>query len=658
MPKLLWREPVLTTTIRSGPAVGIEPPDPGEPGAAPTVNRVIALGDVAGRESGGLVVLLVAVGALTLASNDFLTGSNLSNLARQVAIFGIIAVGQLLVILTAGIDLSVGSVLALSGAVTAQLLVAGWPIPLAILVGVALGTGLGIVNGLLVTKAKLPPFIATLGMLGIARGVVLVITDAKTVQPLPTSFEKIANGTQIGIPNLLIFAVIITVAIHFVLTRTVFGRYIYAVGSNPESARLAGVPVRVVTVSVYAISGSAGRHRRLPAHVPPGRGHPHRRHRLRAQRHRRLRDRRGQPVRGQGQRHGRGHGGVDHGGAQQRWQSLGHQRLLPADRHRCPHPGGRRVRPAEHPEVGRPLTGLLGGIELGGTKVICVVGTSPGDVLALDRHPTTMPDETLGWAVARLRALAEEHGPLAAVGVAAFGPVDLRPEASTYGCLLETPKRAWVGVDVLAPVRAAFPGVPVGIGSDVDGAALAEGATGAARGLRDFLYVTIGTGIGMGVVVDGVLVHGVLHPEMGHVTVPRVDGDSYAGACFAHGDCLEGMASGTAMTGRWGQRPEELAGERREAALDLEAAYLAAGLRNAVYAFAPERIVLGGGVAHMSGLVERVRRALAADLGGYPGLPEYARRDFVVTAGLGDIAGPAGALEFAAQAAASAASGS
>ncbi len=279
-----------------------------------------------------------------------------------------------------------------------------------------------------------------------------------------------------------------------------------------------------------------------------------------------------------------------------------------------------------------------------------MVGDGASGVLALDRHPTTTPGETLGWATDRLRAMADERGPLTAVGVAAFGPIDLRPDAPSYGRLLETPKRAWVGVDVLAPVRAAFPDVPVGVGSDVDGAALAEGATGAARGLRDYLYVTIGTGIGMGVVVDGVLVHGVLHPEMGHVTVPRVDGDTYEGACFAHGDCLEGMASGTAMTGRWGRRPEELEGEQREAALDLEAAYLAAGLRNAVYAFAPERIVLGGGVAHMDGLVERVRRSLAAALAGYPGLPEYARADFVVTAGLGDEAGPAGALEFAARA--------
>jgi fructokinase len=137
---------------------------------------------------------------------------------------------------------------------------------------------------------------------------------------------------------------------------------------------------------------------------------------------------------------------------------------------------------------------------------------------------------------------------------------------------------------------------------------------------------------------------------MGHVTVPRHPGDAYEGACFAHRDCLEGMASRTAMAGRWGKPPEELEGERRETALDMEAAYVAAGLRNAVYAFAPERIVLGGGVAHTAGLAERVRRALADSLGGYPGLPEYGRPDFVVTAGLGDMAGPGGALEFAARA--------
>jgi ribose transport system permease protein len=217
--------------------------------------RVLTFGDVFGRDAGGLIVLLVLFGAMTLASDEFLTGDNLANLARQVAIFGIIAVGQLLVILTAGIDLSVGSVLGLTGCVTAQLLVEGMPVPLAIVVGLFVGIGLGLFNGALVAYGKLPPFIVTLGMLGIARGLVLVLTDASTVQPLPDSFANIANGDFLGLPNLLwMFAVVVAVT-SFVLRRTVFGRYIYAVGSNPESARLAGVPVTAVLVSVYAIAG-------------------------------------------------------------------------------------------------------------------------------------------------------------------------------------------------------------------------------------------------------------------------------------------------------------------------------------------------------------------------------------------------------------------
>lgn len=217
--------------------------------------RVLTFGDVFGRDAGGLIVLLVLFGAMTLASDEFLTGDNLANLARQVAIFGIIAVGQLLVILTAGIDLSVGSVLGLTGCVTAQLLVEGMPVPLAIVVGLLVGVVLGLINGGLVAYGKLPPFIVTLGMLGIARGVVLVLTDASTVQPLPDSFGNIANGDFLGLPNLLwMFAVVVAITA-FVLRRTVFGRYIYAVGSNPESARLSGVPVTAVLVSVYSIAG-------------------------------------------------------------------------------------------------------------------------------------------------------------------------------------------------------------------------------------------------------------------------------------------------------------------------------------------------------------------------------------------------------------------
>jgi ribose transport system permease protein len=217
--------------------------------------RVLTFGDVFGRDAGGLIVLLILFGLLTLVSDEFLTGDNLANLARQVAIFGIIAVGQLLVILTAGIDLSVGSLLGLTGCVSAELLVHGWSIPLALLAALVVGAALGTFNGALVAYAGLPPFIVTLGMLGIARGVVLVLTNASTVQPLPGGFGDIANGSFLGIPNLLwIFAIVVVIAA-FVLRRTVFGRYVYAVGSNPESARLAGVPVTAVLVSVYAISG-------------------------------------------------------------------------------------------------------------------------------------------------------------------------------------------------------------------------------------------------------------------------------------------------------------------------------------------------------------------------------------------------------------------
>jgi ribose transport system permease protein len=206
------------------------------PVAVEPEERVLTFGDVFGRDAGGLIVLLVLFGGMTLASTEFLTADNMANLARQVAVFGIIVLG-------------------LTGAITAELLVHGVGILPAILVGMAAGAAIGVFNGSLVAYGKLPPFIVTLGMLGIARGVVLVLTDASTVQPLPDAFTNIANGDFLGLPNLLWMFVVVVVIASFVLRRTVFGRYVYAVGSNPESARLAGVPVTRVLVAVYAISG-------------------------------------------------------------------------------------------------------------------------------------------------------------------------------------------------------------------------------------------------------------------------------------------------------------------------------------------------------------------------------------------------------------------
>jgi ribose transport system permease protein len=235
-------------------------PQPAAAGAgAPAVReeRVLTFGDVFGRDAGGLIVLLILFGGLTYFVHDFMTGANMENLSRQVAVYGIIAVGQLLVILTAGIDLSVGSVIGLTGCMTAELIVHGTGVPVAILAGLAAGAAIGVFNGVLVAHGKLPPFIVTLGMLGIARGLVLVLTDAKSVGPLPDSFANIANGSDrwLHLPNLLWMLIVVVVVTAFVLRRTVFGRYIYAVGSNPESARLAGVPVTRVLVSVYAIAG-------------------------------------------------------------------------------------------------------------------------------------------------------------------------------------------------------------------------------------------------------------------------------------------------------------------------------------------------------------------------------------------------------------------
>lgn len=246
------------STPKAPPPAGGVPPEERGPERGPqeeSEERIVGLTDILGREAGGLLVLLILIAALTIATETFLTGTNLANLVRQVTVFAVLAVGQLFVILTGGIDLSVGSVLAFSGAVTAQLLAAGTPVPLAAGAGLIVGLALGVFNGALVAFFGIPPFIATLGMLGMARGMVLLITDAQTISNLPESFQAIANGSVLGIPNLLVALVVVGVIASFVLGRTVFGRYVYAVGSNAESARLSGVPVTRVLVSVYAISG-------------------------------------------------------------------------------------------------------------------------------------------------------------------------------------------------------------------------------------------------------------------------------------------------------------------------------------------------------------------------------------------------------------------
>jgi fructokinase len=289
---------------------------------------------------------------------------------------------------------------------------------------------------------------------------------------------------------------------------------------------------------------------------------------------------------------------------------------------------------------------LVGGIEAGGTKFVCAVGTGPDDVRAEARVPTTTPAETLARVVAFFTSQAR-HTPLAALGVASFGPLDLDPRSPVFGFITTTPKPGWRGVDVLGPLRAAL-GVPVALDTDVNAAALAEQRWGAGRGLGTLVYVTVGTGIGGGAVVDGRPLHGLLHPEMGHVRVPHDRArDPFEGICPAHGDCWEGLATAPAIAARWGRAPETLPDDHE--AWALEAHYLALGLTNIVLTLSPERVVLGGGVMTRAHLYDLARSEISALLGGYlssPALAEGLGR-YIVSPALGDRAGVLGAMALA-----------
>lgn len=288
------------------------------------------------------------------------------------------------------------------------------------------------------------------------------------------------------------------------------------------------------------------------------------------------------------------------------------------------------------------LQPVFGSIEAGGTKWLCAVGTGPDEIRDEARINTSTPGETLDAVV----KFFSPHREMAAIGVASFGPVELRRQHYEYGHITATPKPHWSGTDVVGTLERAFH-VPIGFDTDVNGAALGEGRWGAAVGLDDFVYLTIGTGIGGGAVVGRELAHGLVHPEMGHVSVRRHPNDEFVGRCPFHGDCFEGMASGPAIEERWGAPASQLTDEARSAAIEMEAHYVAEGLRNIVYLLAPQRIIIGGGISKMDGLFPAIRSALVATLAGYPGIREHAADDFVVAPGLGDRSGIAGGFALA-----------
>ncbi|MEA2011420.1 MAG: ROK family protein [Actinomycetota bacterium] len=286
---------------------------------------------------------------------------------------------------------------------------------------------------------------------------------------------------------------------------------------------------------------------------------------------------------------------------------------------------------------------IYGTIEGGGTKFVCAVGDTPQDLREIVTFPTTTPEETLGQAISFLA----NHGPLDAIGLAMFGPLDLNRSSATYGSVRATPKPGWSGVDVVSPFHETF-GVPVGFDTDVNGAALGEGRWGAGSGLDTFLYVTVGTGIGGGGVIGGDPMHGLVHPEIGHLRVPRHHEDSYAGRCPFHGDCLEGLASGPALADRWGRPVEEL-GADIDRAIEFEAFVLGHAMANLVLTISPERIILGGGVMKIPGLLGATRNQMLESLRGYVDAHELndGIEQFLVAPELGDRSGIAGGLVLA-----------
>ena len=278
-----------------------------------------------------------------------------------------------------------------------------------------------------------------------------------------------------------------------------------------------------------------------------------------------------------------------------------------------------------------------GGIEAGGTKWVCAIGDGPDDLHDLATIPTTTPAETLDAATSFFR----RNGKIAGIGVGSFGPVDLE-----RGSITTTPKAGWANTDVVGALSAALD-VPVAFDTDVNAAALGEQRWGAAAGLETFSYVTVGTGIGGGGMANGRLMHGLLHPEFGHIRIPHDRAqDPFDGVCPYHGDCFEGLASGGAIRARWGKDPEDIADDE---AWELEAGYLALGLLNVIAVLSPQRIIVGGGVMKEPSLQPRVRRRVVELAAGYFDVAELSDGidEYIVSPALGDRAGVVGALELA-----------
>ncbi|BBH24194.1 putative fructokinase [Paenibacillus baekrokdamisoli] len=280
----------------------------------------------------------------------------------------------------------------------------------------------------------------------------------------------------------------------------------------------------------------------------------------------------------------------------------------------------------------------IGAIEAGGTKFVCGIGNELGTIEDRVSFPTEHPERTLSSIIAYF-----EDKQVEAIGIGTFGPIDINPASSTYGFVTTTPKPGWSGFDFLGTMKQAFD-LPFGWDTDVNAAAYGEAAWGAAKGLDSCVYYTVGTGIGVGVYAEGKLVHGLVHPEGGHILVRRHKDDTFLGNCPYHGDCLEGMASGPAIEQRWKVKGNELS--TAHSAWEMEAYYIAQAITSTILLLSPKKVILGGGVMQQKQLFPLIRAEVQRHLNGYVSscMIMGAIETYIVPPGLGDNAGLCGAL--------------
>ena len=276
---------------------------------------------------------------------------------------------------------------------------------------------------------------------------------------------------------------------------------------------------------------------------------------------------------------------------------------------------------------------LIGGIEAGGTKMVCAVGDENGKIIDKSIFPTRQPKETFYDLIGYFK-----QWDIKALGIGCFGPIDLDRQSRTYGYITKTPKRGWENCNIVGTFEQAL-GVPVGFDTDVNGAVLGEVTWGAAQGIKNAIYITIGTGVGVGVYLNGSLLHGLVHPEAGHILLMKHPKDFYEGCCPFHRNCMEGLASGTAIKGRWGRSADELAD--KEEVWKLETYYIAQVIVNYILVYSPQKIILWGGVMHQEKLFALIRKEVKSLLNDY--IPHEmlagAINEYIVSPALGEETG-------------------